>query len=261
MPRINKALALTGYCSRRQAEELIQDGRVRLNGKRVDEFAVEVDLDTDVLEVDGVVVLAKERTYLAIYKPVGIITTVSDDQGRHSVIDLLPPKFKHLKPVGRLDKDSEGLLILTNDGDFAQKLTHPSHKVWKTYYVEVKGQLKESHVKKLESGIQLSEGKTLPSKVFDLSNHSTSNISATSFNISISEGRNRQIRRMCAQLGFPVTRLVRVAIGRLQLKPMVPGKWRILSKQEITSCFQDHGKTQLKSGNTKVRDSSKTTSR
>lgn len=246
MPRINKALALTGYCSRRAAEDLILDGRVRLNGKRVTELAIEVDLSSDVLEVDGMVLLSKEYTYLAIYKPLGVITTMSDERGRTSINEILPPKYKHLKPVGRLDKDSEGLLILTNDGDLAQRLTHPRHKIWKTYYVEVKGQVKESHVKKLETGIELSEGKTLPAKVFDLTNHATSNISASSFYIAICEGRNRQIRRMCSKLGFPVTRLVRVAIGRLQLKPMVPGKWRNLSKEEIASCFQFQEKKSAK---------------
>lgn len=227
--RINRALALTGFCSRRKADLLIGEGRVAVNGSIVDDYSLSVDLESDEILVDGKPLKSKDYQYLILYKPKDIMTTCDDPQGRKTVLDILPDHLKHLKPIGRLDRASEGLLIFTNDGDFAHLLAHPSKQIWKTYKVYVEGCLDEKSVQKLESGVLLNSGLTLPSKVEVVSAEDEKSI----FLISIREGKNRQIRRMCSSLGYPVNRLVRVAIGRLQLKPMAPGQWKLLEKDQI----------------------------
>lgn len=233
--RINRALAATGYCSRRAADRLIEEGRVKVNGKPVTDFNLAVDPERDVIAVDDQELSSRDHVYVAFHKPRGVITTMKDEKGRQTVLDLLPGELQHLKPVGRLDRDSEGLLILTNDGDFAHRLAHPSRTrhVWKTYRVRVDGRLSDEAVTALEEGVLLSEGDgkaiTLPARVTNISYDKE----CTAFSISIREGRNRQIRRMCAKLGYPVIRLVRVAIGRLQLKPMEPGEWKYLTRSDL----------------------------
>lgn len=233
--RINRALAATGYCSRRAADRLIEEGRVKVNGKPVTDFNLAVDPERDVIAVDDQELSSRDHVYVAFHKPRGVITTMKDEKGRQTVLDLLPGELQHLKPVGRLDRDSEGLLILTNDGDFAHRLAHPSRTrhVWKTYRVRVDGRLSDEAVTALEEGVLLSEGDgkaiTLPARVTNISYDKD----CTVFSISIREGRNRQIRRMCAKLGYPVIRLVRVAIGRLQLKPMEPGEWKYLTRSDL----------------------------
>ncbi|MGD9680134.1 MAG: pseudouridine synthase [Candidatus Obscuribacterales bacterium] len=231
--RINRALAATGYCSRRAADRLIEEGRVKVNGKPVTDFNLAVDPDRDIIAVDNQELSSRDHVYIAFHKPRGAITTVKDEKGRQTVLDLLPEELQHLKPVGRLDRDSEGLLILTNDGEFAHRLAHPSRTrhVWKTYRVRVDGRLSDRALTALEEGVMLSEErvKTLPARVTNISYDKD----CTVFSISIREGRNRQIRRMCAKLGYPVIRLVRVAIGRLQLKPMEPGEWKYLTRSEL----------------------------
>ncbi|MCA9804347.1 MAG: rRNA pseudouridine synthase [Cyanobacteria bacterium HKST-UBA02] len=231
--RINRALAATGYCSRRAADRLIEEGRVKVNGKPVTDFNLAVDPDRDIIAVDDQELSSRDHVYVAFHKPRGAITTVKDEKGRQTVLDLLPEELQHLKPVGRLDRDSEGLLILTNDGEFAHRLAHPSRTrhVWKTYRVRVDGRLSDRAVTALEEGVMLSEErvKTLPARVTNISYDKD----CTVFSISIREGRNRQIRRMCAKLGYPVIRLVRVAIGRLQLKPMEPGEWKFLTRSDL----------------------------
>ncbi|MBK9142607.1 MAG: rRNA pseudouridine synthase [Candidatus Melainabacteria bacterium] len=233
--RINRALAATGYCSRRAADRLIEEGRVKVNGKPVTDFNLAVDPERDVIAVDDQELSSRDHVYVAFHKPRGVITTMKDEKGRQTVLDLLPGELQHLKPVGRLDRDSEGLLILTNDGDFAHRLAHPSRTrhVWKTYRVRVDGRLSDEAVTALEEGVLLSEGDgkaiTLPARVTNISYDKE----CTVFSISIREGRNRQIRRMCAKLGYPVIRLVRVAIGRLQLKPMEPGEWKYLTRSDL----------------------------
>lgn len=232
--RLNRALAATGAVSRRQADECIAAGRVKVNGKVVKEFNTLVDVHSDTLSLDGKPLSFKKKIYVALYKPKGIVTTRNDERGRETVIDILPEKFEHLKPVGRLDRDSEGLLILTNDGDVAFQLTHPSVTVWKKYLVTARGRLSVKTFEELAEGVELSDGRTLPARISEI----TYREDRTQFHIAISEGRNRQIRRMLAQVGHPVIRLVRVAIGRLQLKPMGPGEWRYLSPEEIKWCCQ-----------------------
>ena len=238
LSRLNRAIASTGFCSRRKADQLIADGRVTVNGVVKTEFNTLVDLDCDDLKVDGRPIQQKEKQYIALHKPRGVLTTCEDELGRTTILDLLEAGIRHLKPVGRLDRDSEGLLILTNDGDLAFKLAHPTGEVWKKYHVEVDGAISDDAVRIMRDGIMLEEGRTRPAKISDL----VVGRDKSTFHISISEGKNRQIRRMCAYVGYPVIRLVRVAIGRLQLEPLGPGEWRRLSRQEIETECLNQGK-------------------
>lgn len=227
--RLNRAIALSGICSRRQADELIKAGRVKINGQKCVDLSFQVSADLDRIEVDEKPISFRSHLYIALNKPRGVVCTRSDEQGRQSVLDILPEKFSHLKPVGRLDMYSEGLLLLTNDGDFAQKLTHPSLHMSKVYQVQVRGQIKDTHLDQMARGVELEDGMTKPAKVELLSR----NNSYSEFMLTLTEGRNRQIRRMCEKLGFPVVRLLRLAIGRLQLGQMNPGSWRYLTNAEI----------------------------
>ncbi len=231
--RLNRALALTGICSRRKADELIAEGRVSVNGAVVMDFNRLVEFDKDALAIDGEPISAQEHDYIVIYKPRGIITTCNDEKGRTTIIDILPPELKHLKPIGRLDMDSEGLLILTNDGALAQQLAHPAHHVPKLYKVTVAGSISDGSLDTLRSGVRLSakEAMTRPTKVRLLFRDSKQSI----FEIVLTEGKNRQIRRMCTSVGHSVIRLVRLAIGELQLRQMEPGTWRRASRREILS--------------------------
>lgn len=228
--RLNQAIARTGFCSRRKADELIAAGKVRINGEVCTDFSRDIDPDFDKLEVSGKSLSFKEHTYVALHKPAGIVTTMSDEKQRETVIDLLPPKLRHLKPVGRLDMYSEGLLLLTNDGEFALRLTHPRHHLPKVYAVKVTGSVTDAHAQLLAKGVPLEDGKTLPAKVTILER----NKSYTELEITLVEGRNRQIRRMFAYLGYPIARLVRLAIGGLQLGHIAPGAWRYLTSQEVS---------------------------
>jgi pseudouridine synthase len=227
--RLNKAIAAAGIASRRHADELIKAGKVSVNGVVVTNLATVVHPGKDVLRVEGKSILSKEMTYIALHKPRGVITSCEDEKNRKCVLDLLPPELKHLKPVGRLDRDSSGLLIMTNDGDLTYALTHPSQEVDKTYIVTTSGFLTKEHARNLSRGVALADGMTHPADVSIIASSSEQ----SSFEIIIHEGRNRQVRRMCSQLGLPVTRLVRAAIGGLQLKGLKPGTWRVLSNTEI----------------------------
>ncbi len=220
--------------SRRKADLLIEEGRVRVNGLPTTDFSLLVDIERDEIEIDGALVSAHSFDYVVMHKPKSIVTTCDDERGRKTVLDLLPRNLRHLKPVGRLDSDSEGLLILTNDGNLTKTLTHPSHDIAKIYVVTVKGQMRGEHFQALSQGVQLSEGVTRAAKVRKISANSDKSM----FEIAIKEGRNRQIRRMCAKLGFDVQRLVRVAIGGLQLGQLPSGKWRRLTDNEISLLHQ-----------------------
>lgn len=227
--RLNQALAKTGFCSRRQADELIAAGRVSVNDAVTRDFSVAINPEKDKLCVDGKPLRIKQYVYVALHKPPGVVTTVKDEQGRKDVLQLLPAELQHLRPVGRLDMQSEGLLLLTNDGDLTQKLTHPVHNMAKLYRVTVKGAITEKALADLAAGVELHDGPTQPTTVKLLGR----NKSYSELEITLREGRNRQVRRMCEHVGYPVSRLVRVAVGALQLGQMPPGTWRYLSNAEV----------------------------
>jgi len=228
--RLNRAIAATGVCSRRDADELIKSRRVKVNGALAQDLSMQVDPAKDQIQVDGKPLYKKAYEYIVLYKPKGVVTTCDDEKGRRTVLDLLPADLRHLKPVGRLDRDSEGMIILTNDGLLAQTLTHPSHHIDKTYRVTVEGHIDEKALNALSEGVRLSEGTTQRARVHSL--RRSGNMST--FVIVISEGRNRQIRRMCAKVGYNVLRLVRERIGALQLNLKEPGQWRHLMASEVS---------------------------
>jgi 23S rRNA pseudouridine2605 synthase len=224
--RLQKVLAQAGLGSRRVCEDLIDRRRVRVNGE-VAELGRRVHPEVDVVEVDGAQIGVRPGlVHYLLNKPAGVITTVSDTHGRPTVVDLVPAEPR-VFPVGRLDGDTEGLLLLTNDGDLAHRLTHPSFGVDKEYLVEVDGNPHRGVVRRLREGIELEDGITAPAKVAVLGDHL--------LRITIHEGRNRQIRRMCEAVGTPVVRLVRTRIGPLTDRTLAPGEWRPLTQDEVRS--------------------------
>ena len=232
--RIQKVLAEQGVCSRRAAEQLIREGRVKLNGRPVT-VGDKMDTLKDLLTVDGQKVYVpkkSEKYYYMMYKPRGYITTTNDERGRKTVMDLIADVPVRVYPVGRLDKDSEGLLLLTNDGALAQALMHPSHEVNKTYLVKVPGIVPQEKLDQLRLGVKLEDGPTAPA-IVNLRDYDHER-GFTLFDITIHEGRNRQIRRMCDAIGFPVRDLKRIKLGPLQLSNLGRGKFRSLSEQELS---------------------------
>lgn len=227
--RLQKIIAAAGLTSRRQAEEWISAGRVRLNG-RIATLGEGADLQVDTIEVDGQALRGPAAAiYLLLNKPSGYVTSLNDPQGRPVVTDLVKEVGARVYPVGRLDLTTEGLLLLTNDGELANHLAHPRHQVDKTYLVRVRGVLAEADRLRLEQGVQLDDGMTAVAKVSRVravGQHSW-------FEITIHEGRNRQVRRMCETLGYPVSRLKRVRLAFLTLDELQPGQFRHLSRQEV----------------------------
>jgi len=222
--RLQKVLAQAGIGSRRVCEDLIERRRVRVNGE-VAVLGRRVDPEADVVEVSGAQIGVKAGlVHYLLNKPAGTITTVSDTHGRPTVADIVPAEPR-VFPVGRLDADSEGLLILTNDGDLTHRLTHPSFGVDKEYLVSVQGEPHRGAIRRLREGVELDDGITQPAKVALLD--------ASLLRITIHEGRNRQIRRMCESVGFPVVRLVRTRIGTLTDRTLGPGAWRPLTQDEV----------------------------
>ena len=222
--RLQKVLARTGFGSRRACEELIAEGRVRVNGETA-VLGRRIDLDHDHVEVDGVAVgVRADLVYYLLNKPGGVVTTVSDPQGRTTVTDLVPVEPR-VFPVGRLDADTEGLLVLTNDGDLAHRLTHPAFGVEKEYLAEVAGLPSPGTVRRLREGVALKDGVTAPARV--------SLVAPGVLRVTIHEGRNRQVRRMCAAVGHPVVRLVRTRIGPIAERGLRPGAWRPLTMAEV----------------------------
>ena len=222
--RLQKVLAQAGLGSRRACEELIDRGRVRVNGERA-VLGRRVDPESDVIEVDGAQIGVKAGlVHYLLNKPAGVITSASDPQGRPVVVDLVPAEPR-VFPVGRLDADSEGLLLLTNDGDLTHRLTHPSFGVDKEYLVEVDGEPARGALARLREGVELEDGRTAPAKVAQLD--------ARLLRITIHEGRNRQVRRMCEAVGHPVLRLVRTRIGPITDRSLKPGEWRALTQDEV----------------------------
>ncbi|MEY4115451.1 MAG: pseudouridine synthase RluB [Actinomycetota bacterium] len=230
--RLQKVLARVGWGSRRECEILIEDGRVKVNGE-VAVLGRRVKTQTDKVEVDGVAIgVAPGLVYYLLNKPVDVITTAKDTHGRQTVIELVPLEPR-VFPVGRLDADTEGLLILTNDGELGHRLTHPSFGIEKEYLAHVQcGQngVSESALKKLRDGVELDDGVTSPADVGQLQ--------TGVLRIVIHEGRNRQVRRMCDAVGYPVERLVRVRIGPIADRTLAPGKWRHLTTSEVVELNQ-----------------------
>ena len=230
--RIQKVLAAQGVCSRRAAEQLIAQGRVKLNGRPVG-LGDKMDTAADVLSVDGQRIYVPRKTekyYYMLHKPRGFITTTSDERGRKTVMDLMEGVPARVYPVGRLDKDSEGLLLLTNDGEFANLLTHPSHGVTKLYRVTVHPRGTEEQLIALTDGVVLDDGtKTQPVVIRVVVDEPE----RTVMEMTLSEGKNRQIRRMCEAVGLEVARLRRTAVGPVKLGMLAPGQFRQLDKQEV----------------------------
>jgi 23S rRNA pseudouridine2605 synthase len=222
--RVQKVLARAGIGSRRHCEELIEDGLISINGVTAT-LGDKVDVEVDVVAVDGVPVgLAPGLVYYLLNKPAGVVTTAADTHGRPTVVDLVPAEPR-VFPVGRLDQDSEGLLLLTNDGELTHRLTHPSFGVEKEYLAEVEGEPSRGALRRLRDGVELEDGLTAPAKV--------SAVAPNLLRITIHGGRNRQVRRMCEAVGHPVVRLVRSRIGRLTDRVLKPGQWRELLPAEV----------------------------
>ena len=222
--RINKYIASCGLCSRRNAEELILDGRVKINGQVVTELGIKVN-NGDIVEVDGKnISLEQEKVYIMLNKPRGYVTTSKEQFGRPSVMDLLDVK-QRVFAVGRLDMDSEGLLLLTNDGNFANKIIHPTKHVAKTYEVILKKEISSEDIEKLKQGVDIGGYITRPAIVEKLANKNII--------ITIYEGKNRQVRKMCEALGNKVVNLKRTAIGNLKLENLETGKYLLLNESDI----------------------------
>ena len=227
--RINKYLSSAGFGSRRKCEELVKEGRVKANGKTILDLGFMVQKN-DQITVDGELCsAASENVYLMLHKPKGTITSMSDEFGRKTVIDILPDEYKKLKPVGRLDYDSEGLLILTNDGNLAYKLTHPSNEISKTYVVKVEGEVKESQLAVLRAGVVIDGVRLNKCKVKIIERQEKH----TKLEVVINEGKNRQVRKMFDAVGFNVVFLKRTQIGDLRLGGLTRGKSRLLTIEEV----------------------------
>lgn len=242
MERLQKVLAQAGVASRRKCEEYIQAGRVQVNDETVTTLGVKVDPAVDAIKVDGKPINRQRMQYLLFNKPKGVITSTVDPEGRSVVSDYLRGVKERIYPVGRLDYDSEGLLLLTNDGELANLLTHPSHHVPKTYHATVEGVPHGDLLDKLRKGIKLDDGVTAPAEVEYVDINPDKNESVIS--ITIHEGRNRQVRRMFEAIHFPVVRLKRVQFGSLLLDGLQRGKHRELAKAEVEelrrSALQSH---------------------
>ena len=227
--RMQKALAQAGVASRRASEELIAAGRVEVNGKVVTEQGMRVDPERDTIRVDGSRIPPPRRhLYLVLNKPRGVVSTMDDPDGRPT-LEQYVPRRQRLFHVGRLDTDTEGLLILTNDGDFANKLAHPSHEVPKTYLVEVEGLLDNKTLRRLEKGLTLEDGPIKPDKVKLV----TRAESRSMVQITLHSGRNRIVRRMFDSVGHPVRRLSRISIGPVRLGQLAVGETRELTREEL----------------------------
>ena len=234
--RLQKILAAGGVASRRKAEELITGGHVTVNGKTVTALGTKADLGRDKIAVDGVAVARKERKiYVLLNKPVGYVCTVTDTHNRPTVMELLPDWHVRMYPVGRLDMDTAGLLLLTNDGNFTNQMIHPSREINKVYRVAVKGTPSEDKLTLLRQGLVLEEETFAPAKIRFLAKKGK----ITLWEVVIHEGKKRQVRRMFKAIGCPVTELTRTNFDFLSLKGLKPGEWRFLKKEEVRRLLGD----------------------
>jgi 23S rRNA pseudouridine2605 synthase len=227
--RLQKYLAEAGVASRRAGEVLIVEGRVMVNGKLVRELGTKVDPAKDLVTVDGRQVRVRRKQYIALHKPVGCVCSRNDERGRPTIYQLLPAEWSNVQSVGRLDYDTEGLLLLTNDGELALRLTHPRYGVTKLYEVTVEGRVEPEQLLPLTRGI-LDEGERLKAQRARL-------LSATKsrsiIEVEMTEGKNREVRRMCAAIGLTVEQLRRTQVGKIKLGDLRPGRWRTLTETEI----------------------------
>jgi len=254
--RLQKILSAAGVASRRTAETLILQGRVSVNGRTVTELGTRADPSRDEIRVDGRRIRTAVRLrYLLLNKPKNYVSTRRDPQGRRTVMDLLKGVCEAVYPVGRLDYDSEGLLLLTNDGDLAAALTHPRHAVERVYRVEVRGVPDERAISALKRGIVLDGRRTLPAtvRVISTPGRATGSRTTTVLRMTLREGRNRQIRRMCAAVGHPVVRLTRIRIGPIQDDRLRPGEMRDLTPAEVRALRKAAGLTGKESSGAPAR--------
>ena len=230
--RISKYIALCGVASRRKAEELILAGKVKVNDNIVTELSYQVDEENDVVKVDDKIIKEENKlVYILLNKPEGYITTVKDQFDRESVLDLVTDIKERVYPIGRLDYETSGLLLLTNDGDLTYKLTHPKHEVDKTYVARVKGKLTPDEIKMFKSGLKIEDYVTAPAKLKVIRYDEKTNVSL--LEIKIHEGKNRQVRKMCKAINHPVLRLRRSAMGKIKIGDCEIGKYRYLTEDEI----------------------------
>ena len=232
MPRLNKYIASTGFCSRRKADELILEGRVRVNDRQIDELGFYVR-EKDRVYIDGKIVKPQRLEYYKFYKPAGYITTSEDEKGRKTIYDVIPPELKHLKPVGRLDKESTGLIILTNDGEFINEMTHPSIKVPKVYIVSINGKFTPDDAEKMLNGLEIETdsgekkiayAETLPIEIKNKS---------SMIQVVLYQGINRQIRKMFAKLGYEVESLKRIQHATLTIEGLKKGQVKAIKPKQV----------------------------
>lgn len=228
--RLQKFMAKCGVASRRKSEEMILQGQVKVNGTTIKELGVKIDIDQDIVTIDGKTLKVEEnKIYILLNKPVGYITTMSDEFNRKKVIDLLKNIEERVYPVGRLDYDTSGLLLLTNDGDLAYKLTHPKYEIKKKYIAKVSGVPTEQELKQFREGLRIENYITSKAKIRIVSKEKDNSI----LEIVIHEGKNRQVRKMCSKIGHAVIELKRIEMGEIKLGDVKEGKWRYLSPTEV----------------------------
>ena len=228
--RLQKVLAAAGLGSRRACESLITEGRVTVNGAVVRELGTRADPAADDIRCDGHPVRSEFKVYWLLYKPVGYVCSSSDPQGRPRAVDLIPPSSGRVYTVGRLDVGSEGLVLITNDGDFAHRVMHPRHEVSKTYAALVRGEPDRAALARLTSGVQLEDG---PARADEAQVTGTASGGRAWVELTLHEGRNREVRRMLDAVGYPVERLIRIRIGSIEDERLRPGKCRPLTAEEI----------------------------
>ena len=239
MVRLNKFLADNGVASRRRSDELILGGKVLVDGDVVTELGTKIDPRTQVVDVDGVILRSdpRERRYYILHKPAGVVCTNEVRETRPRAIDLITdPKKGRIFTVGRLDEESKGLLLLTSDGEFAERIAHPRFGVPKTYLVRVPGQITDDAVQKIREGVYLAEGRTAGARV--IVKRRTAN--GSTLEVTIQEGRNREVRRIFVRVGYKVTSLTRTQIGPLGIRGLREGKWRALSRDEVEALLAEH---------------------
>ncbi len=231
--RLNKFISSSGLCSRRKADELIEQGAVKVNGAVVKEMGFLVT-NKDKITVNNQLLKKIQPVYIKYYKPAGYITTMSDEKGRKTIYDILPEEVKDLKPVGRLDKDSTGLLLLTNDGDFINKMTHPSIKIPKVYRVCAQGKMNVSHLVQMAKGIEIEKGKIAYADATILEYEGKNTV----LQIILYQGMNRQIRKMLDSLGFPVISLKRISHGTINIQGLKKGQFKYIKPKEIADLLK-----------------------